>query len=76
MTENDGTELGALLGAPDYPTMIQQQQETPSIDMDRSPTNVTVALGKTALLTCRVRGWNNRTVRISFVGHLKIGRIH
>lgn len=73
MTENDGAELGALLGAADYSTMILQ--ETPSIDTDRSPTNVTVALGKTALLTCRVRGWNNRTVRMASLYKKNISRI-
>ena len=48
-------------GSLDYSSLIQHPP-TPSIDTERSPINVTVALGKTALLTCRIRGFNNRTV--------------
>ena len=39
----------------------------PSINAEASP-NVTVALGKTALLTCRIRGMNNSTVSSEFNG--------
>ena len=43
----------------------------PSFDADGSP-NVTAALGKTALLTCRVKGMSNRTVsRV----HQQFGRV-
>jgi len=39
----------------------------PSISAEASP-NVTVALGKTALLTCRIRGMNNST-QVAWIRH-------
>jgi len=49
----------------------------PSIDVEGSP-NVTAAVGKTALLTCRIRGMTNRTqvgwIRHSDLNLLTVGK--